>query len=140
MAEALNELGQYAESQNVPLIYEPLNRYETNLVTTVEAGVNLLDSLSTKNVKLLADLFHMNIEEVNVADAIRAGAGSIGHVHFVDSNRKPAGRGHLDFTPIAKALRETGYEGYASAEALPFPDSNAAAAQTMVAFKQYFKS
>jgi sugar phosphate isomerase/epimerase len=140
LADALDELGQHAESNNVPLIYEPLNRYETNLVTTVEAGVHLLSSLSTSNVKLLADLFHMNIEEANIAEAIRAGAGRIGHVHFVDSNRKAAGMGHMDFTPIAAALKETGYNGYASAEALPLPDSHTAAAQTMDAFKTYFIS
>jgi sugar phosphate isomerase/epimerase len=138
LGEALNELGSHAESRNVPLIYEPLNRYETNLVTTVEAGVKLLNSLPTKNVKLLADLFHMNIEEADIAAAIRAGAGHIGHVHFVDSNRKAAGLGHMNFTPIAAALKETGYNGYASAEGLPLPDSDTAAGYTIEAFHKYF--
>jgi sugar phosphate isomerase/epimerase len=81
----------------------------------------------------------MNIEEIDVAAAIRAGKGHIGHVHFVDSNRRPAGYGHLDFAPIAAALGEIGYAGYASAEALPYPDSEAAAKQTMLAFHRYFK-
>ncbi len=140
LAEALDELGQYAETQSVPLFYEPLNRYETNLINTVEAGVMLLQSLSTKNVKLLADLFHMNIEEANIADAIRQGAGHIGHVHFVDSNRQAAGFGHMDFAPIAAAFGEIGYNGYASAEAFPLPDPQTAATQTMKAFKTYFQS
>src|SRR6266850_3733457 len=116
LAEALNELGEHARQFGVPLLYEPLNRYETNLIVTIADGVSLLKSLSAKNVKLLADLFHMNIEEANLADAIRAGAGQVGHIHFVDSNRKPAGLGHIDYAPIAAALHETNFDGFLSAE------------------------
>jgi len=138
LTEALEDLGAHAKQYGVPLLFEPLNRYETNMVNTVEAGVELLRSLSTKNVRLLADLFHMNIEEVNIAAALRAGQGLIGHVHFVDSNRRPAGMGHIDYTPIAQALREIGFAGFASAEALPSPDSDGAARQTISAFRRYF--
>ncbi len=138
LAEALNELGEHALQHKVPLIYEPLNRYETNLITLIADGVELLKSLSTANVKLLADLFHMNIEESDSAAAVRAGQGYIGHVHFVDSNRQAAGRGHIDFAPIAAALQETGYDGYASAEALPIPDSQEAARQTIESYRQFF--
>ncbi len=140
LAEALNELGPYAERFAIPLIYEPLNRYETNLIKTVADGVAYLQTLSTSNVKLLADLFHMNIEEADLPAAIRAGKGYIGHVHFVDSNRQAAGRGHMDFAPIAAALIETGYDCYASAEALPIPDSDTAAAATIESFKKHFRS
>ena len=138
LAAALDELGAHAARYNVPLIYEPLNRYETNLVNTVADGVTLLSRLATDNVTLLADLFHMNIEEADLAAAIRAGAGHIGHVHYVDSNRQAAGRGHLDFTPIAAALIESGYSGYASAEAFPIPDSTAAARATIESFQRDF--
>jgi sugar phosphate isomerase/epimerase len=139
LSDALEELGEHAKQFGVPLIFEPLNRYETNLVTRVESGVKLLHSLSTRNVVLLADLFHMNIEETNLPAAIRAGAGHIGHVHFVDSNRRPAGLGHIDYVPIVEALEAIGYQGFASAEALPYPDSEAGARQTMRAFRQYFR-
>ncbi len=139
LKEALEELGEHAKQYGVPLLYEPLNRYETNLVTTIEAGVKLLKSLTTTNVKLLADLFHMNIEEAELAAAIRAGAGHIGHVHFVDSNRRPAGLGHLDYAPIAQALRDIGYDRFASAEAFAYPDSDAAAQQTIATFRKFFR-
>jgi sugar phosphate isomerase/epimerase len=138
LREALEELATHAAQYKVPLLFEPLNRYETNMVNTVEAGVGLLRSLTTKNVRLLADLFHMNIEEVNIPEAIRAGAGQIGHLHFVDSNRRPAGLGHLDYPPIVAALRAVGYDGFVSAETLPYPDSDAAALQTIKAFRKYF--
>ncbi len=140
LREALEHLGEHAKQYNVPLLYEPLNRYETNLITTLDAGVQYLKSLSTQNVKLLADLFHMNIEETNLAAALRGAAGFVGHLHFVDSNRRPAGLGHLDYTPIAHALKESGYNGFASAEAFPWPDPDAAALQTIRAFWMYFRS
>lgn len=138
LADALQELGSHAEQYEVPLIYEPLNRYETNQVNTVADGVTLLSGLETKNVKLLCDLFHMNIEEADIAASLRAGGSYVGHVHFVDSNRRPAGCGHLVFRPIAAALREINYAGYLSAEAFPYPDSDAAAVQTIQAFKFLF--
>ena len=135
LAEALDELGQYAEQYDTPLIYEPLNRYETNQVNTVADGVALLERLSTRNVTLLADLFHMNIEEADIAAAIRLGGDRIGHVHFVDSNRRPVGHGHLDMRPAVAALREIGYSGYLSAEAFPYPTPDAAAVQTIAAYR-----
>jgi sugar phosphate isomerase/epimerase len=140
LSESLEELGEHAKQYSVPLIYEPLNRYETNLTNTVVAGVALLGKLSTKNVKLLPDLFHMNIEEVDIAAALRAGAGHIGHLHFVDTNRRAVGFGHLDCGPIVAALAEISYEGYASAEVLPWPDPAAAAKQTITAFRQCFRA
>jgi sugar phosphate isomerase/epimerase len=139
LVEALDDLGEHAHDYSVPLIFEPINRYETNLINSIESGVQLIESLSTRNVMLLADLFHMNIEEANVPASIRAGAGHIGHLHFVDSNRCPAGFGHLDYPPIAAALASIGFSGYASAEALPYPDPDRAAQQTMWAFSRYFR-
>ncbi len=140
LADALEALGEHAKQYDVPLIYEPLNRYETNLANTLDAGAKLLRSLSTTNVVLLADLFHMNIEEINPADALRSAGKHVGHVHFVDSNRRAAGFGHVDFAPIAQAIHEIGYTGYASAEALPLPDPDTAAEQTAHAFRRYFRA
>ena len=137
LSQSLLNLGLVAAGFNVPLLYEPLNRYETNLVNTLADGVKLLAGLATTNVKLLADLYHMNIEEVNLADALRAAGPHIGHVHFADSNRRAAGMGHTDFVPVIVALRDIGYSGYLSAEVLPLPDSLAAAKQTMESFRKY---
>ncbi len=138
LSEALNALGEYAVQYGAPLLYEPLNRYETNFINTVADGVTLLKTLSTSNVKLLADLFHMNIEEARIPAAIMAGAGYIGHLHFVDSNRRPAGLGHMDYGPIVAALHAIGYDRFASAEAFPYPDSDAAAQQTITMVRACF--
>ena len=139
LADAMRELGEYASQYQTPLIYEPLNRYETNLCCTIEQGVALLARLGNDhNGVLLADLFHMHIEETNVADAIRTGGSLIGHVHFVDSNRRPATMGHMQYEPIAAAIQEIGYQGYISAEAFAYPDSQQAAQATIDAYRKYF--
>lgn len=138
LRDSLNRLGGRAKRHSVPLLYEPLNRYETNLLNMLDDTVTFLKTLTTDNVKILADLFHMNIEEADSAAAIRSARGFIGHVHFVDSNRRPAGLGHIDYQPIADALREIGYGGYLSAEAMAIPDPLSAAKQTIGMFKRYF--
>lgn len=138
LAESLESLGAYAGEHERPLLFEPLNRYESNLSNTLADAVNILDSQSNHNIKLLADLFHMNIEEVDLAAAIREAGSQVGHVHFADTNRRAIGMGHLDVVPIVKALREIDYSGYISAEVFAWPNPIDAAAQTKLSFDQYF--
>lgn len=135
LGESVAHLGEHARQFGTFLLYEPLNRYETNLLTTQADGAAFLKKAGATNAKLLADLFHMNIEEVDLAATLRDVAGYVGHIHFVDSNRRPAGGGHTDFRPVVAALKETGYDGYLSAEALPYPDSESAARATLAAFR-----
>lgn len=133
--EALGELGRHAGGHGVPLLFEPLNRYETNLVTSVATGLEVVEA--HPRVQLLCDLFHMNIEEADVAESLMVAGPRLGHVHFVDTNRRAAGMGHLDLRPIVAALHGIGYDGYLSAEVLPLPDSDAAARQTIAAFRYW---
>ncbi len=135
LAEALEELGERAGRHGVSLLYEFLNRYETNLLNRAEETAAFVGGLRTRHVRVLCDLFHMNIEETDLAAALRAAGPRVGHVHFADSNRRAAGCGHTDFRPIVAALREIGYAGYLSAEVFAWPDAAAAAAQTMRAFQ-----
>jgi sugar phosphate isomerase/epimerase len=137
LSDALHELSDDAKQHGVPLIYEPLNRYETDQFNRATDAANWLDALRLDNVVLLCDFFHMNIEEVDVAVALRIARKRVGHVHFVDSNRRPVGHGHLDVAPCIAALREIGYDGYLSAEAFPYPDPISAARQTMNAFRYH---
>ncbi len=139
LAEALEILGEKAAKAGTFLIYEPLNRYETNLFNTLNAGVEFLESLKTKNVKLLADLFHMNIEEADLAQSITEASSHIGHIHFADSNRKAIGLGHTEMDSVARAIQSINYSGYISAEAFPEPSSDEAALQTIQSFKKYFR-
>ena len=138
LAEGLTALGEHAGSRGTVVLYEPLNRYETNLLNTIEAGVAFLKSFPSANVKLLADLFHMNIEEADIAAALRAGGSRVGHIHFADSNRRPAGLGHMDFGPVLQAVRDMNFDGFFAAEAFPYPTPRDAAKQTIEKFRELF--
>jgi len=138
LGSALAKLAEMAGEKRVTILYEHLNRYETNLLNRIEDVLPFVKPLGA-NVKILADLFHMSIEESNIADAIRAAGSQIGHVHLADSNRRPAGLGHTDFKPVFAALKEIGYGGYVSAEAFPYPNPEAAAEQTIRAIRTLAK-
>lgn len=138
LADALQDLAGFAEKAGTCLLLEPLNRYETNLINRLEDGVALLQRLRQPKLKLLADLFHMNIEEVDTAAALQQHAQHLGHVHLADSNRGPCGSGHLPMPKIGAALRTAGYAGFVSAECLPLPNSHVAAEKTITGFKQHF--
>jgi sugar phosphate isomerase/epimerase len=139
LLDALDELGGHAQRRHgTTLFYEPLNRYETNLCNTLAAGVELIRPLPTGSVALLADLFHLQIEEAHPAAALAAAGSCIGHVHWADSNRRAAGLGHTDFAAAAQALQRTGYAGYLSAEVLPLPDSDTAAAATLASVRRHW--
>jgi sugar phosphate isomerase/epimerase len=135
LGAALAELGARAGRHGQPLLYEPLNRYETNLFTRQAEAAAFLDARGVPNVKLLCDLFHMNIEEADLAGALVACGGRVGHVHWADSNRHAIGFGHTDTRPVIAVLRQIGYSGYLSAEVFPLPDELQAARQSLAAFR-----
>ncbi len=137
LAEACDQLAPRAERFHVSLFLEPLNRYETNLLVRITDGLAFLDRLKSRNVKLLCDLFHMNIEEADMAAALRLAAADVGHVHFADSNRHAVGYGHTNIPPIVDALKQIHYRGFLSAEVLPKPSSESAAKQTIESFQKY---
>ena len=140
LAEALEDLGAHAATYGVPLFYEPLNRYETNLINRVGETATWLRTLRTTNIRILADLFHMNIEESDLPAALREVGPLLGHVHFADSNRRAIGFGHTAIAPVIAALREIGYTGALSAEILPLPDAATAARQTLHSFQRALAS
>ena len=131
LADALLIAGKTAAKYNVPFIYEPLNRYETNLINRLTDGADFIKANSLDNVLLLADLFHMNIEETDLAKSIRSAGKYVGHVHYADSNRRAMGLGHTDPAPIIASLKDINYTGHLSAEILPLPDPKTAAQQTI---------
>jgi sugar phosphate isomerase/epimerase len=140
LAEGLTELSKHADTHGVKLIYEPLNRYETNIFNRLGDAVSFLKKHQIENVVLLADLFHMNIEEQSIPETIKRTKDYIGYVHFADSNRRPVGMGHTNMAEIAQALIEVEYDGFVSAEAFAFPDPDSAARQTINSFRQYFNT
>lgn len=140
LVSALHACSQAASAHVVPFIYEPLNRYETNLFNRLSDATLFLETHELKNVVLLADLFHMSIEESDIAAALLDAGRHIGHVHFADSNRQAMGFGHTNAAAVISALREIGYPGYLSAEVLPLPDPEAAANQTISIIRELLES
>ena len=136
--QAVDAVGRYADygiANGVSLVVEPINRYETNYINSIEEAMRFIGEVGRSNVGILADTFHMNIEEANLAESLRSAGYHIRHVQFTDSNRLAAGRGHIDFHELAAVLRESGYRGYLSTETLPQPDSRTAAKQAIDYFR-----
>lgn len=129
LREGLDILGRHASQYGQMLLFEPLNRYETDQANTIDQAMAI--SQGVPNVRILADLFHMNIEEASIADSIRRAGNAIGHVHFADTNRMAVGFGHLEVPPIIAALKDIGFDGYLSAEVFSKPDAMQAAQRTI---------
>jgi sugar phosphate isomerase/epimerase len=98
------------------LLLEPLNRYEMHLMNRVEEGVHIAREVGSPNVSVMADLFHMNIEEADLQQTLRQNAGRFHHVHLADSNRKLPGQGHMPYPELFRTLREVQYDGAAALE------------------------
>lgn len=128
---SLRVLLPIAEREKVSILIEPINRYETDLLPRIEDVLQLAEGLGSPLLGVLADTFHMNIEEVSMDAALRRAGPRLHHVHAADSNRLAPGWGHLDFASIVRTLHDIGYQGFLSAEILPRPDPLAAARQTI---------
>jgi len=128
--DCLRKCTEFAKEYNIGLTLEPVNRYESNFINTLNEGIEFIKRVGTSNLGLLADTFHMNIEEVSIYDSIVQAKDYITHVHFADSNRWAPGCGHLDFAKIVQTLKKINYQGYVSAEILPLPDSDSCACLT----------
>jgi sugar phosphate isomerase/epimerase len=123
---SLAKVCELARRLGVTLLLEPLNRYECDHINTLADGMRVVAEIGAPNLKLLADTFHMNIEEADVLASLKAASSIIGHVHLADTNRQAPGHGHLDVAGILEALSETGYEGYLAFEVFPLPDARTA--------------
>ena len=113
--EVLREgLAELAGHGGAVLLFEPLNRYEDHMVNTVAQAAELVRDLP--GVRILADTYHMNIEEDDPCAALRAAGDLLGAVHLSDSNRHQPGTGHVPFEAIIATLREIGFDGVLSVE------------------------
>jgi D-psicose/D-tagatose/L-ribulose 3-epimerase len=115
--DSMKRASDRASDRGVKLAVEPLNRFETDLLNTVAQGVDWLGRLDRDNVGLLIDTFHMNIEERNIPDAIRAAGDKAFHFHGCSNDRGTPGKDHLPWPAIATALHEINYAGATVIEA-----------------------
>ncbi|MDC7245176.1 MAG: sugar phosphate isomerase/epimerase [Sphaerochaetaceae bacterium] len=122
-----SKICSYAEPKGVTLVLEPVNRYEIDYINSVDQGVQLLKKASIPNLKLMPDVFHMNIEDVDIAKGLKDNIDDINYIHLADSNRLAPGDGHINFEEIFDALKETNYSKWCSVEILPYPNPDVAA-------------
>ncbi len=107
----LKAASQYAAAKGVKLAFEPLNRFETDLVNVVEQGLKLIADVDEPNIGLHIDTFHMHLEEKDTPAAIRAGGDRIFHVHACENDRGIPGTGQVNWAGVFDALQEIGYDG-----------------------------
>lgn len=129
--DCICECADFAAPLGVEILLEPINRYESNFINSVGDGLELLGKIGRPNIKLMPDVFHMNIEDASIAGSFEKAGQAVGYVHFADSNRWAPGQGHLDFPAILAALRKIGYDSYVTVEILQFPDPDTAARQAI---------
>ena len=116
LLDALEELGEHADGAGALVLLEPLNRYEDHMLNRLEGAVELSRAAGRDAVRVMGDLFHMNIEEDDPAGSIRQAGDHLAHVHLADSNRAQPGAGHNDFASAFGALRDIGFDGYLAME------------------------
>ncbi|MDU0289912.1 sugar phosphate isomerase/epimerase family protein [Saccharothrix longispora] len=126
LRENLAPVVEHAASKGVRLAVEPLNRYETSLLNTVEQALEALDGLPDEGCGLALDTYHMNIEESSPAEAVRAAGARIAHVQVCANDRGTPGEDHQDWPALLRALADAGYRGPLCIES--FTPDNAAIA------------
>lgn len=135
---SLKEVSPYAEDKKVTLLLEVANRYEINYLNRVGEIYDFITCYNTPALKIHMDTFHMNIEEVNICKVIKDYGNLLGYFHVADSNRYFPGAGHIDFSSIASAISDIGYEGYIIVECLPLPSGDIAAKKALNYLKKIF--
>ncbi len=137
MAEAFRELADYALPRGVRLVLEPINVHQANFIHTSQDGIDMVKQVNRLNFGLMLDVYHMNIEDVDIYDSIREVGEHCWFVHLADNNRKWPGSAHLDFERIVNVLNEIDYQGYVSFEILPWPDPDTAARSSIESLRRY---
>lgn len=122
LTQSVSEVLNYAEEQNVLVVIEAINRYESDFINNAEQALDFVSSFKNKYLKIHLDTFHMNIEEPNIQEAIKKCKGLLGHVHIADNTRLYPGSGQIDFENIIQCLKQINYNGAVSVECLPGSD------------------
>lgn len=125
--EAFRELADYGAPRNVAIALETVTIMQTNFINTLEEGAAMADRVDRPNFRLMMDVFHLNLEEKNLYEAIRRYSPYNIHVHLSDNNRRYPGHCGLDFEKILTTFRECGYDGNFCTEIYQIPSMEEAA-------------
>lgn len=112
---AMKEIYDFAESVEIAIGIEPINRFETYFINRCDQALALAKDVGP-NCGVCLDVFHMNIEEDNMFEAIRRAGSRLKGFHVADNNRMAPGMGTLDWPKIINTLKEIGYDEAVSVE------------------------
>ena len=115
--ETLSQAADYAKANKITLVVEYLNRFECYFLTNAADAAKFCREVNHPNLRMMYDTFHANIEEKNIADAMRSCFDQVVHVHISENDRSTPGEGHVDWTTTFKMLRELKYDGWLMVEA-----------------------
>jgi len=127
-ADSLRVVARRGQELGVTLCIEPLNRFETYFLNTLEDAAEFIHYVGEPNVRVHFDTFHANIEERHPAESLLAVARDLGHVHFSENDRGIPGTGHVDWQGILSALKGIDYDGWLTIESFAQPEPQLAAA------------
>lgn len=116
LTEIARDIARHAEGVGVALLLEPLNRYESNALKNVAEAANICRQVGGTGVRVMADLFHMHIEEFNTPDALENIGDVLGHVHLADNTRREPGTGDINFKDAFTVLKRINFTGYMAFE------------------------
>jgi sugar phosphate isomerase/epimerase len=116
--EGLREATDHAERVGGRLLVEAINRYQNGVSVKLADAVRFARAMDSDQVRAMANVFHMNIEEARIGEALEAAGDMLAYVHLSDSGRLEPGTAHLDFDEIFQSLLTMGYSGWVSLECL----------------------
>lgn len=125
--DAFKELSDYSGNKNVKIALESVTIMQTNFINTLEEAVQMVKSVDNPNFKIMMDVFHLNLEEKDICEAIRTYNEYNIHVHLADNNRRYPGHCGLDFEKILRTFKESGYYGNYCTEIFQIPNQEEAA-------------
>ena len=109
--EVLQRVAEKAARSDITLGLEVVNRYESNVLNTASQAVEMCRRIGAPNVKVHLDVYHMNIEESDIQQAILSTGDYLGYFHTGDSHRGYMGSGSIDLAGVFRALVKSGYQG-----------------------------
>jgi protein FrlC len=120
MLESLNTLADFTASMPLAIVLEPGNRYETDLVVTVDDALRALKQVNGP-IGILPDTGHLFVNKEPLADVVEKVAGLTCHYHIDDNlgitdDHMVPGQGKMDYQIFLARLKEAGYQGSLAVE------------------------
>jgi hydroxypyruvate isomerase len=123
----LNRVKKIAEDNGVTICLELLNSkrdHHDYMCDHTAWGVRVVQEVNSPNVKLLYDIYHMQIMEGDLIDTIRKNTQWIGHFHTggVPGRHELDGTQEIQWDGVMRAIAETTFRGYVAHEFIPTAD------------------